>query len=176
MSELKAYNVICIDDISADYNVDALGAPAFEAYACDEADKAIAELKDKIQMHDFFWEGCGFNKLGFKNAIAVRDYCDKLKAENERLNNLLNVWNTYKILGNTFNELKATKHALWLMTAEWAEAMGLASCNIAAKFMSRENFEVSDDYRNKTIKKYRHRQVVFCKYANYCRKKAAEAK
>jgi len=72
-------------------------------------------------------------------------------------------------------EIKRLKRALWLMTAEWADAMGLASCNIASKFMSRENFEVSDDYRNKTIKKYRHRQVVFCKYADYCRQKA-EAK
>jgi len=62
------------------------------------------------------------------------------------------------------------------MTAEWAEAMGLASCNIAAKFMSRENFEVGDDYRQKTIKKYKHRQVVFCKYADYCRNKAKEYK
>lgn len=71
---------------------------------------------------------------------------------------------------------KRLKRALWLMTAEWAEAMGLASCNIAAKFMSRENFEVSDDYRNKTIKMYRHRQVVFYKYADYCRQKAEEYK
>lgn len=62
--------------------------------------------------------------------------------------------------------------ALWLMTAEWAEAMGLASCNIANKFMSREKFEVGEDYREKTIKKYRHRQVVFYKYADYCRAKA----
>ena len=73
-------------------------------------------------------------------------------------------------------EIKHLEHALWLMTAEWAEAMGLASCNIVAKFMSRENFEVSDDYRNKTIKKYRHRQVVFFKYADYCRQKAEQFK
>jgi len=73
-------------------------------------------------------------------------------------------------------EIKRLEHALWLMTAEWADAMGLASCNIASKFMSRENFEVSDDYRNKTIKKYRHRQVVFCKYADYCRQKAEQFK
>jgi hypothetical protein len=73
-------------------------------------------------------------------------------------------------------EIKRLKRALWFMTAEWADAMGLASCNIASKFMSRENFEVSDDYRNKTIKKYRHRQVVFCKYADYCRQKAEQFK
>ena len=72
-------------------------------------------------------------------------------------------------------EIHRLNRDLWLMTAEWAEAMGLASCNIANKFMSRENFEVSDDYRNKTIKRHRHRQVVFCKYADYCRKKAEVA-
>lgn len=33
MSELKAYNVICTNDISEDYDVDALGATDFEAYA-----------------------------------------------------------------------------------------------------------------------------------------------
>ena len=64
------------------------------------------------------------------------------------------------------------KRALWLMTAEWAEAMGLASCNIANKFMSRENFEVGDEYRSNTVKKHRHRQVVFYKYADYCRQKS----
>lgn len=52
-------------------------------YLKSEVDAAIKELKDKIRMHDFFWEGCGFDKLGFKNSIGVRDYCDKLKAENE---------------------------------------------------------------------------------------------
>ena len=80
----------------------------------------------------------------------------------------------------SFNEMTEafmqSQRALWLMTAEWAEAMGLASCNIASKFMSRERFEVSEDYRNITIKKYRHRQVVFYKYADYCRQKAEEYK
>lgn len=73
-------------------------------------------------------------------------------------------------------ENRKLKRALWIMTAEWAKAEGLASCNIANKFMSRENFEVSDDYRNNTVKKYRHHQVVFYKYADYCRKKAEEYK
>ena len=55
-----------------------------------EVDEAIAELKDKCQMHDFFWEGCGFAKRGFKNAIAVREAFDRLEAENERLLQALN--------------------------------------------------------------------------------------
>ena len=50
-----------------------------------EVDEAIAELKDKIKMHDFFWEGCGFAKRGFKNTIAVREAFDRLEAENAEL-------------------------------------------------------------------------------------------
>ena len=83
--------------------------------------------------------------------------------------------NEYYLKSEVDKEIRKMKRSLWLMTAEWAEAMGLASCNIANKFMSRGNFEVSDDYRNNTVKKYRHRQVVFYKYAEYCRKKS-EAK
>ena len=54
-------------------------------YDIDEVDAAIAELKDKCQMHDFFWEGCGFAKRGFKNSIAVSEAFDKLEAENAEL-------------------------------------------------------------------------------------------
>ena len=65
------------------------------------------------------------------------------------------------------------KRALWLMTSEWAEGMGLASCNIAIKLSVKERFFYHDEAnREKDIKKYRHRQVVFYKYADYCRKKA----
>ena len=81
-----------------------------------------------------------------------------------------------KSLNEMTEAFMQSQRALWLMTAEWADAMGLASCNIVSKFMSRERFEVSEDYRNKTIKKYRHRQVVFYKYADYCRQKAEEYK
>lgn len=67
--------------------------------------------------------------------------------------------------------------ALWLMTAEWADAMGLASCNIAIKLSVKERFFYHDEaIREKDIKKYRHRQVVFYKYADYCRAKAEEYK
>ena len=69
------------------------------------------------------------------------------------------------------------KRALWLMTAEWAEGMGLASCNIAIKLSVKERFYYHDEAnREKDIKKYRHRQVVFYKYADYCRKKAEASK
>lgn len=67
--------------------------------------------------------------------------------------------------------------ALWLMTAEWAEGMGLASCNIAIKLSFKERFFYHDEAnREKDIKKYKHRQVVFFKYADYCRAKAEEYK
>ena len=74
MSELKTYIAPTPDGTGlADY------------YLKSEVDKVISELKDKCQMHDFFWEGCGFKKLGFKNSIDVRDYCDALKRQNEDL-------------------------------------------------------------------------------------------
>ena len=152
-----------------------------DLYLKSEADKVIAEkdaeiakLKDKCNMHDFFWDGCGFAKRGFKNAIAVSEAYDFLEQENTQLKEAIAVYQRNEKLD--IRENRRLKRALWLMTAEWAEAMGLASCNIAAKFMSRENFEVSDDYRKKTIKKYRHRQVVFYKYADYCRQKTEEFK
>ena len=54
------------------------------------------------------------------------------------------------------------KRALWLMNAEWAKGMGLASCNIAIKLSFKERFFYNDEAnREKDIKKYRHRQVVF---------------
>lgn len=69
------------------------------------------------------------------------------------------------------------KRSLWLMTAEWAEGMGLASCNIAIKLSFKERFFYHDEAnREKDIKKYKHRQVVFYKYADYCRKKAEASK
>lgn len=72
-------------------------------------------------------------------------------------------------------ENRRLRRALWLMTAEWAEAMGLASCNIAIKLSFKERFFYHDEAnREKDIKKYRHRQVVFYKYADYCRAKAEE--
>lgn len=43
------------------------------------------ELKEKVRMHDFFWEGCGFEKKGFKSSIQVRNYVEKLEKENEEL-------------------------------------------------------------------------------------------
>jgi hypothetical protein len=96
-----------------------------QMYGKGEVDAAIAELKDRIQQKDFFWDGCGFSKMGFKNTIDVANYVEKLKAENERLKNELHyidevtegqaglaVW-TYE------ENLRETKHALWLARANY---------------------------------------------------------
>ena len=40
---------------------------------------------------------------------------------------------------------KRMKRDLWLMTAEWAEGMGLASCNIAIKLSFKECFFYHDE-------------------------------
>ena len=55
-------------------------------YRKSEVDQVIAKLKDKCQMHDFFWEGCGFAKRGFKNTIAVSEAFDKLEVELDKNN------------------------------------------------------------------------------------------
>lgn len=159
MSELIAYNseriywaVEQVEQEAGDINTLHLDDNLF--YIKSEVDKVIAELKDKCNMHDFFWEGCGFAKRGFKNAIAVSEAFDNLDVENRTL-----------------------KRSLWLMTAEWADANGLAACNIAIKLSNKERFFYHDEAnREKDIKKYRHRQVVFYRYGEYCRAKAEQCK
>ena len=113
--------------------------------------------------------------IGNVQLVYIKEDVDKVIDELKR-DHHLERHEYIEMVAQRKNENRKLKRALWLMTAEWAEAMGLASCNIANKFMSRENFEVSDDYRNNTVKKYRHRQVVFYKYADYCRHKAEEYK
>ena len=130
----------------------------------------------------------------FNTAKVVKDAITELVADNERLKNIINADpksiekdvlervsvdpNGYVSVADAARlvaELRASHHALWLMTAEWADAMGLASCNIAIKLSVKERFFYNDEAnREKDIKKYRHRQVIFYKYADYCRKKAEE--
>ena len=106
-------------------------------YDKSEVDAAIAELKDKIQMHDFFWEGCGFAKRGFKNTIAVSEAFDRLEAENAELKQKLeDVNELIKTARKMLEDAKAThyaemvdagmenrrlKRALWLARAERAK-------------------------------------------------------
>lgn len=41
--------------------------------------KKCRELEEKCRMHDFFWEGNGFKKRGFKNCIQVANYIDEME-------------------------------------------------------------------------------------------------
>ncbi|MBO7550689.1 MAG: hypothetical protein J6T62_04090 [Fibrobacter sp.] len=77
-----------MSELTTPIRIDIPGVGSIESadlYLKSEVDKVIAELKDKCQMHDFFWEGCGFAKRGFKNTIAVSEAFDKLEAENANL-------------------------------------------------------------------------------------------
>ena len=88
-----------------------------------------AELKDKCQMHDFFWDGCGFAKRGFKNTIAVSEAFDRLEAENRRLKRALWVtrtamakfekdrWDAFIDCGNKRNR----KDPAWVKTGKLLE-------------------------------------------------------
>ena len=99
-------------------------------YLKSEVDAAIAELKDKCQMHDFFWEGCGFAKRGFKNAIAVAQYVEDLEAENERLrgesckltDGCLRLKQCRKEKANIADKLRHSNHKRCLAMAKWCEA------------------------------------------------------
>ena len=53
--------------------------------AIESLQKKNAELKDKVQMWDFFAEGCGFKKRGLKTAIQISEYIDKLEAKIKKL-------------------------------------------------------------------------------------------
>lgn len=156
----------------------------------EQEDDVVADLKKKL--HDAEMRA----DLAEAANTEYREDIKKLKAENESLKaELQKQKDAYSELDamyqrdtgiacNAFGQgsvnckkLRATRRALWLMTAEWAEGMGLASCNIAIKLSFKERFFYHDEAnREKDIKKYRHRQVVFYKYADYCRKKAEEYK
>ena len=143
-------------------------------YKATDVDAAIAELKAENEENDFQRKQlsrlCAIKEKEIKELIdKIQDLKVIMSQKEAAINGLVDK------AFNIKKERNLAQRALWFMTAEWADAMGLASCNIANKYISRENFEVSDDYRQKTIQKYRHRQVVFCKYADYCRKKAEVA-
>lgn len=70
----------------------------------DDKNEEINELTDKIQQKDFFWDGCGFSKMGFKNANDVANYVDSLKAVDDR----------------HYVEWKEAKRALWMARAKRA--------------------------------------------------------
>lgn len=123
MSELKTYNseriYWAVEQVEQEAgDIDTLHLDDTLFYRKSDADKVIVELKDKCNMHDFFWDGCGFAKRGFKNTIAVSEAFDNLEAEN-----------------------RALKRALWLARANSAEGQFLYWC---ARFGYESGFTKAD--------------------------------
>ena len=98
MIKLKAYSYDDMIDGKADIDVkyytkeDAdtaiatlQGANDEKAERIVELQKQVDELNDKCNMHNFFWEGCGFAKRGFKNTIELNEAFDRIEAENAQL-------------------------------------------------------------------------------------------
>lgn len=59
----------------------------YQMYKVSDVDAYVEKLKDKIRQKDFFWEGCGFSKMGFNNTIQVAEYVEQLQ---RRINELEN--------------------------------------------------------------------------------------
>ena len=171
--ELEKFDAASNADLSAGYN-------HRYAYEADEVDSAIAELKDKCQMHDFFWEGCGFAKRGFKNTIAVSDAFDRLEAENAELKAKLETVNELvKTARQMLDDAKAShyvesvdagmserrlRRTLWIARAEWARSSALSYHLIE----SHPDKDVSATYKRKANK--------WEKAKDKCLKKAEEYK
>lgn len=171
---LKSEVVAVIDKLKAENERLTIDKRNAELRA-DVADATVEKLKANNE--DIDYQRKQLSRLCAIKENEIKELIDKIQDLKVIVSQKEDAIN--KLVDKAFNikkERNSAQRAMWLMTAEWADAMGLASCNIANKFMSRENFEVGDDYRNKTIKKYMHRQVVFYKYADYCRNKAKEYK
>lgn len=189
--ELKAFRALNIDE-------DETGM----AYPKAAVDAAIDEMKDKINQKDFFWDGCGFSKMGFKNTIDVANYIDelkkerdflakdrslayrdledrtqenmKLKAENEKLNTRLSesAMKVYK------HHNKQTLRALWLARAKRAadRARIFYFCDMETE-LDIEGFSY-DSQKKKGHKKLAARlwRIIWLKVERKCRSKAEEYK
>lgn len=129
MNKLKAYTHVA-DELDAEtgkyalfaYDVDGNRTPVDETehvYLKSDADKVIAELdeshkkevaqllletaelKDRCQKHDFFWEGCGFSKMGFKNTIDVANYVEELKTKVDLLQHENQILKQYRLMAHS---------------------------------------------------------------------------
>ena len=85
-----------------------------------DKDAKIAELKDKSLMHDFFWEGCGFKRRGFKNSIAVSEAYDFLEEENAQLKESIAVYQRNEKID--IREIRHHKYKRCLAMARWCES------------------------------------------------------
>lgn len=95
--------------------------------ALGEKDATIAELKDKCQMHDFFWESCGFAKREFKNTIAVSEAFDRIEAENRKLKRSLELASNEccSISERAVKHERKLRRALYKACANWARYEGI---------------------------------------------------
>ena len=114
-----------------------------------ELEKENAELRDTVEMYDFFYEGNGFKKRGLNNFIQVADYIDKLEKDlseltitnnyqrvisdkneqisalelkNERLENLVNILkhcNNYKHHHISGCDFEDSKVCNWQTKSKW---------------------------------------------------------
>ena len=160
MSELKAYRFVLATESS---NLGGVVYTSKYVYAQDDVDKLlakkdkeIAKLKDKCQMHDFFWEGCGFDKLGFKNSIAVREAFDRLEAENEKLrgesckltDGCLRLKQCRKEKANIADELRYSNYKRCLAMARWCERKRIDAATFR---IPREKWDFYDKWYNRWL-------------------------
>lgn len=134
MSELKEHLFCECDEFIREYRRQ-LSNETRPYYLKSEADKVIAELKDKCQMHDFFWEGCGFAKRGFKNTIAVSEAFDRLEAENAELKQKLESVqaSAYADSVDAGMRERRLRRALYKACAHWAHMAVAFYCSYFVK-------------------------------------------
>ena len=171
MIKLKAYTYDDMIDGKADIDVkyytkeDAdtaiatlQGANEEKAGRIVELQKQVDELNDKCNMHNFFWEGCGFAKRGFKNTIAVSEALDRLEAENRKL-----------------------KRVLWLdkaarANAEWGHWATIWFCDTRAILNINKSSVSQDPYRCTITRNAAEWRNLWAEVERKCRAKAEEYK
>lgn len=127
----------------------------WKAYDIDEVDAAIEELKDKCQMHDFFWEGCGFAKRGFKNTIAVSEAFDKLEAENAELKQKLeDVNELIKTARQMLEDAKATHYAEMVDAGMKNRKLQDELTKLKAQMPEYKQFIEDEDFKKKLVDEY----------------------
>jgi hypothetical protein len=138
-------------------------------YLKSDVDAAIAELKDKCQMHDFFWEGCGFAKRGFKNTIAVSEALDELQAENAELKKKLEDVQAshYAEMVDAGMRERRLRRALYNACANWAKC--------EERINNRDAYDASE-YLPSAEDKFRKKAERWSEIERKCRAKAEQYK
>ena len=79
---------------------------------CICKDCVIKELKDKVEMLDFFYESNGFKNRSLTNSVQIADYINKLEKENDELQEMYDTClreNTGLKIHNAYVEKKLTE-------------------------------------------------------------------